>query len=77
MTDRPPNTMTRSEPFAAVLLAALLVAALATGWIRASREDAVLSDVAECADREGGPAGDVGAAVWRDAWDRCWERRTP
>ena len=69
--------MSRSEPFAAVLLAALVVAALATAWVRASGEDAVLAAVAECADREAGPAGEVGAAAWRDAWDRCWGRRTP
>ena len=69
--------MTRSEPFPAVMIAIFIAFAIAAVWVHASREDAVLSDVAECADREGGPAGDVGAAVWRDAWDRCWERRTP
>ena len=69
--------MSRSEPFAAVLLAALFVVSLAVAWTRASREDEVLAAVAECADREAGPAGEVGAAAWRDAWDRCWGRRTP
>ena len=38
---------------------------------------AALAAVADCADREAGPAGEVGAAAWRDAWDRCWGRRTP
>jgi len=71
----PPRT--RSDPFAAALLVGLFAAALATAWVRASREDGRLAAVAACADREAGPAGEVGAAAWRDAWDRCWGRRTP
>ena len=68
----PPRT--RSDSFAAVLLAALFVVALAVAWTRASREDGRLTAVAACADRE---AGDVGAAAWREAWERCWDRREP